>query len=155
LTHKIEPLLKITNESFDQLFEEFSESNYKNGELSAMYFIEKGLMNYFYHGNIQATKDFESAKLKTNLKLELTGKLGVRTKFQKHKVAQLSLIATSKEEEEEEEKVEELQENKSEVLLDEDSILLENPKLEDTEDEKKLRIVDQCIILALWFDLLF
>eukprot|EP01080_Neovahlkampfia_damariscottae_P007953 gene7953-12420_t len=146
LSHKVEKLLKYTQEAYEIMEKEFANSTYRNGELSAFYYVEKGLMNNFYHGNQEATKNFESAQQATGLNLELTGRLGKRTKFQQQKVAQLSLIAKSKQDDSQtfEEEIE-----SKEVPLDEDTILLDKPNLDDDDEDGKLRIIDQIIILGL------
>jgi hypothetical protein len=126
--------------------------------------LEEGLMYYFYYESTEGMKYFEKAQIVTGLKMKVIGKLGLRTKFQTHKVALLTLEAESKLDDEnleelkiEDENGENIEEIKPLVVeLEEDSILLKTPKLFEEENEtieKKetnLKTIDQCIIMAFW-----
>jgi hypothetical protein len=106
---------------------------------------------YHEHLNTKDAKiNFELAQQATGMKSELTGVLGKRTKYQTFKTAQLHVKAKSREDEEKKEEQEEKKMMPSEVKLDEDNVLLEKKALDVSEEETKLRILDQAILLAQW-----
>jgi hypothetical protein len=60
------------------------------------YYTEAGLVWNYYKSSRKSKECFENAKQVTGLVATLTGKMGVRTKFQTFQTAQLVLEANSK-----------------------------------------------------------
>lgn len=114
-----------------------------------------------YYKSSRKSKDcFESAKGVTGLVATLTGKMGVRTKFQTFQTAQLVLEADSK------------RGKNTYIFLylymieathtessaprkidDDDEVLLPKPSLVDQQAISKLHIIDQVILLCFWYNL--
>src|SRR5690606_35834926 len=107
---------------------------------------------YHEHMNTKEARiNFGLAQQATGMKSELTGVLGKRTKYQTFKTAKLHVKAKSREDEKQNEELQkEEKQMPSEVKLDEDNILLERKALDIEEEETKLRILDQAILLAQW-----
>ena len=87
-----------------------------------------------------------------NLNLKLTGRLGRRTKYQEFDIAQLVLDVENRTVQVIEKKNEGLEEEmKQKLLLEEDTILYEQPKITDPLGElqkKQLSVEDQLVIQA-------
>lgn len=146
--------------------------------LAAQCLLEWGLVQNFYCDVDGAKASFRAAQSSVQLKVELSGALGIRTKFQTFQTAQLRLEAESGQQTKLEEKQEtedalhdevkgktdancgsegdnaDLKSLVPEVKLEEDNILLEQIKFEDEENSKKgqLSLLDQCILIALCLD---
>ena len=88
----------------------------------------------------EAEKAILSSEKSTGFQYELSGKLGVRTKFQKTKTAQLVLNVHSNKEDEESAKP-------NSVALDLDCPLHESPQF-DEKNQDVISIEDQIILLA-------
>jgi tetratricopeptide (TPR) repeat protein len=142
LSYKVEPLLITSQESMEKVLEWVLKTDYNNGEMTAMFYVEQGVMFNYYYSDPRAQECFEKAKKATQLTTNLSASLGVRTKFQEHQIAQLVLFATSKDVDDDKGVV------PTEVPLEEDTILLVKPKV-DQDSETNLRVIDQVIILAL------
>lgn len=135
LTHPVQKLKDLVLES------------YANVNHSALTLVEYSRCLLYYSQYEQAESVLVDAEVKTGIQYGLTGKLGVRTKFQKFKTAQLVLEVTSK-----------IEDQKSvpapaSVPLEEDCPLHETPKLDEVTREI-VSIEDQILLIA-WVNLFF
>jgi hypothetical protein len=124
--------------------------------------IEFGLVYHYYQDSVHAREYFLKAKESTGLVAELSGILGRRTKYQTFDTAQLVLLAQSK--------PESATASTTTTPADSDAKVPERVKHEDTWDEaslphanlvaadanttlteQNLDVLDQCIILTLWY----
>jgi len=149
MSYSTEILLNAITKSFELMDDKFGNDSYD--EICARYHVEKGLVDFHFMRTRFAQQSFARAKEVTGLYTNVTGKLGVKTKYQQFKTAQLVLEAKSR-----------TCEKKEESILPqaaehfEDSHLLERPKLDVEENEEDLtktvlRVVDQVIILGMWY----
>ncbi|KAJ3049242.1 hypothetical protein HDU99_008955, partial [Rhizoclosmatium hyalinum] len=99
--------------------------------------------------------EFTRAQKATQLVWKLTGALGKRTKFQTFDVTQLVVIAESKDlnaSAGQQPAVAETTAAMPETLALNDDTLLETIDYTDLESKGgNLRIIDQCILLAMWY----
>jgi tetratricopeptide (TPR) repeat protein len=163
LTHNVQILKDQCFAYFETLLPRFGSSDVKAGELAARLYLEHGLMCHMFGQSKSARESFQNAKKATKLFTKLTGTLGVRTKFQTEKIAQLVLIAKSRKMKEV--STESIDEKlPEEVPLEEDNELLPRMELDacdsDSEDElnenemdNSLRIIDQSILLCMCIDI--
>ncbi|KAG2379610.1 hypothetical protein C9374_006727 [Naegleria lovaniensis] len=156
MTFSTETLLNAVTRSFEILDSKFPTENFnvEDDELIARYYVEKGLVDYHFNRQKFAQHSFEKAKLVTGLYLNVTGKLGVKTKYQSFKTSHLVLEAKSRtvDNKTEESRLPEV------VQHYEDTHLLEKPSIDLAENEQDLsksvlRVIDQVIILAKCMDL--
>ncbi|KAJ3230068.1 hypothetical protein HDU81_004795 [Chytriomyces hyalinus] len=128
-------------------------------ELKARFFLEVGLIHHYYGRPSKALVEFTRAQEATQLKFEVTGALGKRTKFQTFDVTQLVVIAESKDlsvdrssaasEVASEAPVAAAATGPENLALNDDT-LLENVEYTDLKSKGgKLQIIDQCILLAM------
>ena len=148
LSHASELLFRGAESGFDRTIEAISASQDRGiapEQLSlrlARLYLEKGLNHQFSIDSTRAQHFFELAKQESGL----TGSLGVRTRFQTFKTAQLVLHAKSKNPTPSNSLY-----KPADVKLESDSILLEKMKLDNYEEnEPNLNPIDQAILLALW-----
>nr|CAG4716029.1 unnamed protein product [Naegleria fowleri] len=159
MTFSTETLLNAITKSFEILDSKFPTENFnvEDDELIARYYVEKGLVDYHFNRQKFAQQSFEKAKLVTGLYLNVTGKLGVKTKYQSFKTSQLVLEAKSR-------TIDTNANTQEESTLPEviqhyeDSHLLEKPSIDVAENEQDLsksalRVIDQVIILAKCMDI--
>jgi tetratricopeptide (TPR) repeat protein len=136
LNHPVESLYLIILES------------YPKAEESALVHVEFSRCLIYYSKYESCERELAFAESCTGIKYGLTGKMGVRTKFQKQKTPQLVLSVISQEKEETEPvKV------PSSVTLDEDCPLHENPQIE--EEEKEALSLEDSILLLAWVNFYF
>ncbi|KAF3925766.1 hypothetical protein ABW20_dc0100865 [Dactylellina cionopaga] len=83
------------------VFSDNDDNNTYNGlntpSLQSLYLIERSTIHSFYGYDVKVRKDLETATGITGLQYALTGRLGKRTKFQQDDIAQLVVLAKSKE----------------------------------------------------------
>jgi len=123
--------------------------------------VEHGNILIFYYKYQNSLLAYLKAQELLKLKVSLTGKEGVRTKFQTFKTAQLVAQARTEEQEEQLESdgkplpnpLHLVKENlPKDVQLDEECILYETPKIEEPDEEvktKELDVYSQIAILGL------
>lgn len=134
LTHPVESLKEISLSSYCKVPE------------TALTQVEYSRCLLYYSQYEQAESALQVAETQTGMTYNLTGKLGVRTKFQKTKTAQLVLSVQSYKEDLEKEKP-------NSVMLDSDCPVLETPVL-DEETREMVSLEDQIILLA-WVNFFF
>ncbi|KAI8613078.1 hypothetical protein BC830DRAFT_1133906 [Chytriomyces sp. MP71] len=120
-------------------------------ELRARFFVEVGLIHHFYGRPAKALVEFKRAQEATQLKYELTGALGKRTKFQTFDVTQLVVIAESRDLSNAlaSPTTDSSAAKAPEGLALNDDTLLENIEYTDLESKGgKLQVIDQCILLC-------
>ncbi|KAJ3345386.1 hypothetical protein HDU83_004116 [Entophlyctis luteolus] len=119
----------------------------------ARYWVEVGLIQQFYGMIAQAKTSFNKAQESTKLSWKVTGALGKRTKFQSFEVSQLVVIAESQTHPEGlKQPVSNSGSSTSvpETLALNDDTLLETTVFSELSSKGgNLRVVDQCILLAM------
>ncbi|KAI9295879.1 TPR-like protein, partial [Neoconidiobolus thromboides FSU 785] len=134
-------------------------------ELRARYYVELGLYHHHFYNEKNAVEQYTKAQECTGLKWKLTGALGKRTKFQQNDITQLVLWAKSRPDENDEHEVDTKSNHDSSQIVPEtldlnDDTLLEKVKFSevaskgdedevDVTNQTTLKIIDQCILLAL------
>ncbi|CAG8554868.1 12569_t:CDS:1 [Funneliformis mosseae] len=125
-----------------------------NSDIYARYHIEFGLVYHYYGQDSLAFQHFLNAQKSSQLQWKVTGALGKRTKFQTSDISQLLVVAKSKEEfPDESDSRKKLPDN---LRLNDDTLL---EKIEfsnqnddvvdfDLQNQKNLKIIDQCLLLA-------
>jgi hypothetical protein len=113
-------------------------------EIVARFYVESGMIWHLYMNNVKSKECLEKAKQSTGLVYNLTGKMGVRTKFQTVKTPQLVLEAQSKTDSPQ------LATGVPKDLLLEDETLLNKPSLDGTTQTANLLPIDQVILLGVW-----
>jgi len=119
--------------------------------------VEYGNVLLYYYKYERSLKAFQEAQAIRQLNVKFTGKLGYKTKYQTFETAQLIVDAQS---EKKSDKKDEEEKGESDlpkpVELEEDSILLEKPRLVDLNMEnltKEMKVYDQIIVLSLIYHL--
>ena len=79
-----------------EILEKEMKHNEQDKDLVGRLLLEKGLLRHLLHLDKLAREDFIKAARVMELKYELTGAMGKRTKFQQSDVAQLTLLAESR-----------------------------------------------------------
>ncbi|RKP08363.1 hypothetical protein THASP1DRAFT_15764 [Thamnocephalis sphaerospora] len=139
-----------------------AETTNLSEEVHSRYWLEQGLVLQWYHEDSQAMGMFKRAQEASGLRWQLTGALGKRTRFQISDKSQLVVLAesantpaaaaTNTQADNEKTK------NMPNTLLLNDDTVLEEIKFAPTETkdgeldpnaQQNLRVVDQCILLAL------
>lgn len=69
-----------------------------NDYILARAYVEWGLAQHYFDKNKQGKRTFEQAKVISGISVQLSGSMGKRTKFQQKSVAQMVLLAASKQE---------------------------------------------------------
>jgi len=119
----------------------------KDEEFLSRLYLEWGLVLSQYNDTKRSSEVVSKAKELAGLRSEVTGVLGVRTKYQTTNYAQLVVKAESRG------KVEKKAEIvPSDIPLHEDTILLKEMKRKDGEKEPNLSLLDQSILLAMCLD---
>lgn len=109
--------------------------------------VESGLVYDYYDEYNLAKEAYQTAQNLSGLEAYLTGKSGVRTKFQTFQTAQLVLHAVSSKTSENL-KPDNL--NIPKEIKNQDDVLLEKPKFEDPSSNPRLSAIDQVILIAQW-----
>jgi len=135
LTHAVEALMNTSIESYELALEHLE------GNDKALACVEYSNLLLYYNKYEEAEQALMKAQETTKLSYSLTGKMGVRTKFQKEKKPQLVLDVDSQNLTEQETKQPES------VPLDEEDIMLETPKI-DEHTVESIPLVDQVILLG-------
>lgn len=123
-----------------------------SSNLKACLYVEYGSVILHYYGYAVSEEYFEKARNTLQLKLNFTGKMGVRTKYQSFKVAQLTIevekgnLSSIKDEEDEESKDTPINNIALESI--QDNILYERPKLDEEQEEDNLSVFDHIAILG-------
>lgn len=156
MLHPTNSLYQILNKYYESSISTAEKYSEKFGkENLACLYIEYAntILHYFKYET--CFEYLTKAKALLNVDFNFTGKLGVRTKYQKFKCAQMILEVTKTGEAPEKtpEDVQQELENDapSNVMLDEvpDNILLETPKLDEITEATDLSVYDHLLILGL------
>lgn len=123
------------------------QESYSKSELSALTHIEYSRCLIYYSQYEACESQLMLAEKCTGIKYSLTGKMGIRTKFQLKKNAQLVLSVVSQNPTAEDVKV------PNSYPLDADCPLHETPQL-DSEDLNEISIPDSALLLA-WVNFFF
>lgn len=142
LSHQIESLQIIALESFQNALQAENTKSIK-----ALILVEYSRCLLYYLKYDQSEQVILEAQRSAGLSFNLTGKLGVRTKFQTKKTAQLVLETISSSDPSEESLTPIL------IALDEDNPMHETPQL-DEPNLDEASVVDQVILLA-WVNFFF
>ena len=139
--------------------------------------LEWGLAQHYFEKNQKGKKSFKNAQECSKLQIQLTGLMGKRTKYQKHNVAQMVVLAASKDtptvgseyakaaaehthpdfKGEVEQAIEQGEASYRKIDLDQanpDNILLEEIAFADPQvaADQNIQVIDQCILLAMCLD---
>jgi tetratricopeptide (TPR) repeat protein len=131
--------------------------------IAARIALETGLAQHHFDRKGKGKKSFTKAKQLSGLDMEVTGAMGVRTKFQTKNTAQLIVRAKSRKTDDDSDNIDGIESSEQaspahtfpqKVEHSEEELLREKIKFENEEDYEKnhLLVLDQTILLALCLD---